>query len=86
MSIASTCFVLMFAKFIRFQYSLKDESPCDIVLFIIYMRSLAVVENLGKKRQPLPALDAIYFIRPSQDKFVHNPVMLCFIGFHIKLP
>ncbi|KAG0576062.1 hypothetical protein KC19_5G052300 [Ceratodon purpureus] len=28
---------------------------------------ISLVENLGKSRQPLPALDAVYFIRPSPD-------------------
>lgn len=28
---------------------------------------ISLVESLGKSRQPLPALDAVYFIRPSPD-------------------
>ena len=41
-------------------------------LFINCMCSCAVVENLGKSRQPLPALDAVYFIRPSPDRCAHS--------------
>nr|XP_024398638.1 SNARE-interacting protein KEULE-like isoform X2 [Physcomitrium patens] len=28
---------------------------------------ISLVENIGKSRQPLPALDAVYFIQPSQN-------------------
>lgn len=29
---------------------------------------LAVVEDLYKRRQPLPSMDAIYFIQPTKEK------------------
>lgn len=31
---------------------------------------LAVVEDLDKRRQPLPSMDAIYFIQPTKEKFI----------------
>lgn len=31
---------------------------------------IAVVEELFKRRQPLPSMDAIYFIQPSKEKYI----------------
>jgi hypothetical protein len=32
--------------------------------------SFAVVEDMYKRRQPLPSMDAIYFIQPTKEKYV----------------
>lgn len=30
-------------------------------------KNVTIIENLGKKRQPFPTLDAIYFVTPTAD-------------------
>lgn len=36
---------------------------------VIFLHLLAVVEDIHKRRQPLHAMDAIYFIQPTKEKY-----------------
>ena len=38
----------------------------------------AVVEDLYRRRQPLPSMDSIYFIQPSKEKYSIFPFYLFF--------
>lgn len=46
---------------------------CMIELNLIFKKSVynvsAVVEDIYKRRQPLPSMDAIYFIQPTKEKY-----------------
>jgi hypothetical protein len=56
---------MQFVKFIGpqcFHHTIK------LNLNLNYDNSSAVVEDLYKRRQPLPSLDAIYFIQPTKEK------------------
>lgn len=40
----------------------------------------SVVEELFKRREPMPGMDAIYFIQPTKEKYPHTPFShFCFL-------
>lgn len=42
---------------------------CYKLFNVIFLHLLAVVEDIHKRRQPLHAMDAIYFIQPTKEKY-----------------
>lgn len=36
----------------------------------------AVVEELFKRREPMPSMDVIYFIQPAREKYCHSSLFL----------
>nr|DAD18698.1 TPA_asm: hypothetical protein HUJ06_020161 [Nelumbo nucifera] len=40
--------------------------------FTMFSMILAVVEDLFRRRQPLPSMDAIYFIQPTKENFLNS--------------
>lgn len=44
--------------------------------------SSAVVEDLFKRREPMPSMDVIYFIQPSREKYCHSSLFLFILDYN----
>lgn len=38
--------------------------------------SYAVVEELFKRREPMPSMDVVYFMQPAREKYCHSSLFL----------
>lgn len=43
-----------------------------------------VVEDIFKRREPMPSMDAIYFVQPSKEKYVHTIHIIFYLYFKWK--